>query len=116
MEFLSQCFSDHSQQALFVIPCSNCDSMDDLFGLMCEKLRFPDYFGLGNRWDSLVDCLMDLSWIDADNITIHFSGFQLMYVHIDSSEAREFIQTILFVVNHCHQRKPTHKQFRIIID
>lgn len=116
MEFLSQYFSDHSQQALFVVPCGDCDSMDDFFRLVCEELLFPDYFWLGNRWDSLVDCLMDMSWIDADCITICFSEFQLMCEHIDPRESSEFIQTIQFVVNHCHQRKPTHKQFRIIID
>lgn len=116
MEFLSQDFSNNSPQVLFVVPCSDCDSMDDFFRLMCEKLLFPDYFWLGNRWDSLVDCLMDLSWIDADSIVIYFSGFQLMRMHLDPNETSEFIQTIQFVVNHCHQKKPTHKRFRIVID
>lgn len=116
MEFLSQGFFCHSSQALFVVPCSDCVSMNDLLGVMYEKLLFPDYFWFGNRWDSLVDCLMDLSWIEADNITIYFSGFELMCVNLDPSESGEFIQTIQFVVNNSHQRKPKHKHLRIIID
>ena len=116
MEFLSREFSTNSPQALFVVPCIDCVSMDDLFELMCEKLLFPDYFWFGNRWDSLVDCLMDLSWIEADNITIYFSGFELMCVNLGSSESDEFIHTIQFIVNNSHLRKPKHKHLRIIID
>ena len=116
MEFLSQDFTCHFPHALFLVPCSDCVSMDDLFERMCERLLFPDYFWFGNRWDSLVDCLMDLSWIDADNITIYFSGFELMCVNLDPSESGEVIRTIQFVVNNSHQRKPKHKQLRIIVD
>lgn len=115
-EFLSQGFTCHLPHALFVVPCSDCVSMDDLFERMCEKLLFPYYFWYGNRWDSLVDCLMDLSWIAADNITIYFSGFELMCVHLDPGESDEFIQTMQFVANNSDQRKPEHKYFRIIID
>jgi RNAse (barnase) inhibitor barstar len=37
-------------------------------------MHFPEYFG--DNWDAFEDCLMDLSWIEAD-------GFVIVYDHVD---------------------------------
>ena len=115
MELLSQGFNPNKAHAFFEIPCSDCTSMDDLLELMYEKLNFPDYFWLGNTWDSLVDCLMPMLWIDADSITICFSGFQQLMRHLKAKDLGDFIQTLQFIVDHCHQSTPIHQHFRIVI-
>jgi len=116
MEILSQGFNPHMPHAVFEISCNDCDSLEDLFRLAASILSFPSYFWIGNRWDSLVDCLMDLSWIESDSIIIRFAGFQSMRMLLTPEESNDFIETMQFVAHHCHQHKPLHKQFRIVID
>jgi len=36
--------------------------------VLAEALEFPRWFGGG--WDTLEDCLMDLSWLDAPGVVI----------------------------------------------
>ncbi len=39
-----------------------------------------------------------------------------MLIQLDPDESSEFIQTIQFVVDHCHQRKLSHKKLKVIMD
>lgn len=116
MELLSQGFNPNKSHTFFEIPCSECDSLDDLLELMYEKLDFPDYFWMGNTWDSLVDCLMPMPCTDADSISIYFSGFQQLSRKLDPKDLGDLIQTFRFVVDHCHQTTPTPQYFRIVMD
>jgi len=116
MELLSQGFDPNKPHAFFEIPCSECDSLDDLLKVMYEKLDLPDYFWIGNTWDSLVDCLMPMPCTDADSITIYFSGFQQLMRHLEAEDLGDLIKTLQFIVDHCHQAGPVHHHFRIIMD
>ena len=84
MDLLSQGFDPNKSHIFFEISCSECDSLDDLLKLMYEKLDLPDYFWIGNTWDSFVDCLMLMSRTDADSISKHFSGFQQLMRHLEA--------------------------------
>ena len=53
MEFISKYFDATKPCAFYEISCGQCKSMDDLFVKMAYVLSFPDYFWLGNRWDSV---------------------------------------------------------------
>ena len=66
MEFLSKYFDATKPYAFFEFSCGHYKSMDDLFVEMAYVLSFPDYFWLGNRWDSLNDCMQDFGWIDEE--------------------------------------------------
>jgi barstar (barnase inhibitor) len=45
---------------------------EDLFRTLEQGLKFPDYFG--NNWDALIDCLSDLSWLEAAEVVIAHEG------------------------------------------
>lgn len=61
-------------------------SKRDLLAIFLEGLKFP-YFG--NNWDSLEDCLEDLSWLDEDKIIIfHYDvpledGSRDQFIYLD---------------------------------
>jgi hypothetical protein len=39
-----------------------------LLDRFAQDLSFPDYFG--RNWDALIDCLSDLSWVQAPEVVI----------------------------------------------
>jgi RNAse (barnase) inhibitor barstar len=47
---------------------ANIASKQTLIAMLDKQLSFPDYFG-GN-WDSLEECLRDLSWLPAGNVVL----------------------------------------------
>lgn len=47
-------------------------SKQELFEALARSLSFPEYFGA--NWDALIDCLSDLSWIDANEVTVVHEG------------------------------------------
>jgi hypothetical protein len=50
---------------------SGIASKNDLLEIIGEKLHLPDYYGV--NWDAFDECIRDLSWIHARDITIrHF--------------------------------------------
>ena len=119
MEFLSKYFDATKPYAFFEFSCGHYKSMDDLFVKMAYVLSFPDYFWLGNRWDSLNDCMQDFGWIDEEFISIRFSDFFVMGSNLPSDEKKDieiFLDTIKFIVDHSHDARPTYKLFKIVID
>ena len=119
MEFISKYFDATKPYAFFEFSCGHYKSMDDLFVEMAYVLSFPDYFWLGNRWDSLNDCMQDFGWIDEEFISIRFSDFFVMGSNLPSDEKKDmeiFLDTIKFIVDHSHDARPTYKLFKIVID
>ena len=49
-------------------------SKDGMLERIAKALGFPDWFG-GN-WDALEDCLIDLSWREAEGHVLVFSGLR----------------------------------------
>jgi RNAse (barnase) inhibitor barstar len=47
-------------------------SRRELFDTYANQFCFPDYFG--ENWDAFIDCMSDLSWIDADEIMVVHEG------------------------------------------
>jgi hypothetical protein len=43
---------------------------------IAATLGFPDWFG--ENWDALEDCLLDLSWCEANGHVLVFEGFQFL--------------------------------------
>lgn len=44
------------------------DSVDRLFDVFSETLRFPDYFG--RNWDAFNECIRDLCWLPPGDVAI----------------------------------------------
>ena len=54
---------------------ANLDSKEQLFEAIAKRLRFPGYFGM--NWDSLDECINDLSWIEAKRVYLVHSDVPL---------------------------------------
>lgn len=55
---------------------SNVQGKEELLDRVARGLSFPDYFG--RNWDALIDCLSDLSWSSATEVTIDHSALPAM--------------------------------------
>jgi hypothetical protein len=51
---------------------SHVQGKEELLDRVARGLSFPDYFG--RNWDALIDCLSDLSWSNAAEVTIDHSA------------------------------------------
>lgn len=69
-------------------------SKDQLMGFFASAGRFPDYFGA--TWDSLVDCLRDLEWIEEEKVLIEHLDLPL-FSH--PRESRIYLEILRDVVN-----------------
>jgi hypothetical protein len=54
--------AEEARLACFLVDISHAHGKGDFLKQMAKTLRFPDWFG--NNWDSLADCLKDLSWLE----------------------------------------------------
>lgn len=43
---------------------ANVKTDQELFAVVANAMRFPDYFG--SNWDALDECLSDMDWLPAD--------------------------------------------------
>lgn len=57
-----------------------------LLGLIARQLSFPDYFS--ENWDSLEECLRDLSWLPAGPIVLKHADVPLVR---DIADARIYV-------------------------
>ncbi len=60
-----------------------------LLHIFADQLEFPEYFS--NNWDSLEECLRDLSWLRASNIQIHHRDIPLP---LGSQDRRIYLQIL----------------------
>ena len=56
--------AEEARLACFLVDIGHAHDKGDFLKKMAQTLRFPDWFG--NNWDSLADCLKDLSWLEED--------------------------------------------------
>ncbi len=61
-----------SPKGLVVVVPNSLSSKQELFDRLASTISFPNYFG--ENWDALIDCLSDLSWIDATEVTLLHEG------------------------------------------
>jgi hypothetical protein len=59
-------------EGAFVLVGSEVSSRRELFDSYARALHFPSYFG--NNWDAFVDCLSNLYWIDAGEVSVVHIG------------------------------------------
>lgn len=55
----------------FVVHCAGAGDKSSLLALIGAALQFPYYYS--RNWDSLQECIRDLSWIESREITVFFS-------------------------------------------
>jgi RNAse (barnase) inhibitor barstar len=76
------------------VECRGISGKDDFLKATAAALHFPDYFG--HNWDSLEDCLTDMSWLDAP-------GFVILLENLDGFarlSPRDF-ETALEILRDC---------------
>jgi hypothetical protein len=56
------------------VDLAGADTKGPMLERIAKALAFPDWFG-GN-WDALEDCLIDLSWQEAEGHVLVFSGLR----------------------------------------
>lgn len=56
------------------VDLAGAQTKDGMLERIAKALAFPDWFG-GN-WDALEDCLIDLSWCEAEGHVLVFSGLR----------------------------------------
>ena len=89
-----------------VIP-STVSSRGELFELYAATLAFPDYFG--KNWDAFIDCLSDLSWIDADEVGVLHDGLP----SLPMSEVRVYLQCLEDILDRYRFRPDQRPRLRI---
>lgn len=60
-----------SGKEAFVVHCESARDKGSLLLLIGAALQFPYYYS--RNWDSLQECVRDLSWIESREITIFFA-------------------------------------------
>jgi hypothetical protein len=67
---------------------TNINSKSELLVCLTKALDAPGYFGA--NWDSLVDILRDLSWIEHKRVTIHHNDLP----NLHASELRTYLDIL----------------------
>ena len=70
-----------------VVP-KNMTSASSLFDFFFEELELPGFFG--NNWNSLLDCLRDLSWIKEKTIVVCHSDWP----PLPQNELRSYVEVL----------------------
>lgn len=65
--------ASHLKHIVTIINGDKCQTSDALFGEFATMYEFPNYFG--DTWDSLDECLNDLSWLPAEAYILLIKNF-----------------------------------------
>ena len=76
-----------------VILSNKLGTKKDLISELAIKLNFPKYFSY--NWDSLYDCLRDLSWIEARSITIVHSDLP----KLNDIDLKMYLEVLMYSLN-----------------
>ncbi len=98
-EFFNEIPKYESSQ-IFVAYIDAVTGERELFLEMKKKLLFPDY--CGDNWDALIDSLLDLAWIDHQNI-------YLIHLQVPELEDEELLRFYLSVLLYCKVKWETDK-------
>lgn len=99
-------FSPSAQEpeALIASVLRDISTKAELLERLAEKLRFPAYFG--DNWDSLEECLRDLSWIENPLIIIAHESLP----HIPLHEQKIYVEILESAFNFWRKRNPSRLQ------
>lgn len=90
-----------------IVIAPSISSEAELFDFYATELTFPDYFG--RNWDAFIDCLSDLSWIDADEVAVLHDGLP----SFPMSELRHYVEILQFVLDRYRSRPSQRPRLRI---
>ncbi len=76
----------------FVVEVKNIENKEELLKVYNDNFKFP-YFGY--NWDSLYDCMCDLSWIKENNIIIVHSTIE----RLDRPSRKIYLKILEDVLN-----------------
>ena len=76
-----------------VILSNKLGTEKELISELAIKLNFPKYFSY--NWDSLYDCLRDLSWIEARSITIVHSNLP----KLNDIDLKMYLEVLMYSLN-----------------
>lgn len=81
----------------------------DLFRILKQAMRFPDYFG--HNWDALDECLSGMEWTAAPGYVLVMSGADQMWRNVPRIAA-SFVESWLFAAERWGQETvPFHLVF-----
>ncbi len=67
----------NSSLTLIEANAASISNDSDLFAVLAQALKFPDYFG--NNWDALDECLGDLEWWPAKGYVLLLSNSGVLW-------------------------------------
>jgi len=101
--------ADFHDDSALVVHVSGAGSEQQLFDVLAEKLRFPDYFG--QNWDALEECLRDLSWLPKEQpiVIVHDD----LPLNANDSSRATYLDLLISVVK--HWQAIGERSFRVIM-
>ena len=94
--FDDQNFVSTSDSFRAVIP-RGITSQDELFKVLAQKLKLPDYFG--HNWDALDEVLRDFHWLKPGQITIDHEDIPAL----PEKELTSYIDVLAYAVDDWHE-------------